>query len=204
MSGIYCGVGKVPKKSRLGTMKECASQKQIRLYGLIKVDKKVLGQGNEMAKYKKRHMKALKNYHTYKGRERKLRGKVQAAKGDKKIEAQKELDEVIKLVNKYAKELRDVEKNKPRRQARLSGSRARSRSKSKSRPRSRSRSRSRSRTVTRTSRRSRSRSRSKPKSKSRSKSRSRSRSVSRTRTVKVSRRSRKSSKKPLRKLRSRG
>lgn len=113
MSRIYCGVGKVPKNAILGSMKDCQAKKQIRLYGLLKVDKQLLKQRTDMVKYKKQRMKALKNFYTYKGRERRLRGKVQAAKGDKKIKAQKELDEVMNLVKKYAKELKEIEKLKP-------------------------------------------------------------------------------------------
>lgn len=39
---IYCGIGKVPKNKRIGTMKECADANQIRQYGIKKVDKKLL------------------------------------------------------------------------------------------------------------------------------------------------------------------
>ena len=42
MSEIFCGIGKVPAKSRLGSMKECAEKKQIRYYGVKKVDPKIL------------------------------------------------------------------------------------------------------------------------------------------------------------------
>lgn len=42
MSKIFCGVGKVPKKSRRGTMRECAEKKQIRYYGIKKIDAKTL------------------------------------------------------------------------------------------------------------------------------------------------------------------
>ena len=42
MSAIFCGVGKIPKKSRRGTMRECAEKKQIRYYGIKKIDAKTL------------------------------------------------------------------------------------------------------------------------------------------------------------------
>ena len=38
----YCGIGKVPKGMELGTEVECIKQKQIRHYGLNKVNKKLL------------------------------------------------------------------------------------------------------------------------------------------------------------------
>jgi hypothetical protein len=42
MSKVYCGVGKIPKNHRKGTMKECAERGQIRLYGLYKVDSRLI------------------------------------------------------------------------------------------------------------------------------------------------------------------
>ena len=38
MTEPYCGVGKMPKGYRRGTMRECVDMKQIRYYGLKKVD----------------------------------------------------------------------------------------------------------------------------------------------------------------------
>lgn len=42
MPKIFCGVGNVPKKSRLGTAKECVEKKQVRHYGIEKIDKALL------------------------------------------------------------------------------------------------------------------------------------------------------------------
>ena len=42
MSDIFCGIGKMPKKSRRGTMRECAEKGQIRYYGIKKIDAKTL------------------------------------------------------------------------------------------------------------------------------------------------------------------
>jgi hypothetical protein len=39
---IYCGVNPLKKKQRLGSMKECAEKKQIRLYGKYKVDDRII------------------------------------------------------------------------------------------------------------------------------------------------------------------
>lgn len=38
----YCGSGKVPKGKKLGTMKECVEKKKIGLYGLNKIDPKLM------------------------------------------------------------------------------------------------------------------------------------------------------------------
>lgn len=48
-SDIYCGINKVPKNKRLGSMKECAEKKQVSYWGLKKIDTRVL----ENAKGKK-------------------------------------------------------------------------------------------------------------------------------------------------------
>ena len=42
MPDVFCGIGKVPPKAKLGSMKECAEKKQIRYYGVKKVDPKIL------------------------------------------------------------------------------------------------------------------------------------------------------------------
>lgn len=39
---VYCSVGPVPKNHKLGTMKECAEKKQVRYYGIKKIDPKLL------------------------------------------------------------------------------------------------------------------------------------------------------------------
>ena len=48
MSDIYCGVSKIPKGQKRGSMKECAEKGQIRYYGIKKIDKKTM----ELAKNK--------------------------------------------------------------------------------------------------------------------------------------------------------
>lgn len=42
MSKLYCGADKLPKNSKYGTMKECSEKKQVRLYGIRKIDSKTL------------------------------------------------------------------------------------------------------------------------------------------------------------------
>lgn len=44
---IYCGVGKVPKGYRLGTMEECMKLGQVRLYGINKINPMILKNINE-------------------------------------------------------------------------------------------------------------------------------------------------------------
>ena len=39
---IQCGIGKLTKGKRLGSMKECAEKGQVKLYGLRKIDPKTM------------------------------------------------------------------------------------------------------------------------------------------------------------------
>ena len=49
---VYCGSDEVPKEHRRGTMKECVEKKQIRLYGLFKVDPNLLKAESKKSKIK--------------------------------------------------------------------------------------------------------------------------------------------------------
>ena len=49
---VYCGSDEVPKEHRRGTMKECIEKKQIRLYGLFKVDPNLLKAESKKSKIK--------------------------------------------------------------------------------------------------------------------------------------------------------
>jgi len=42
MPTSYCGIGKLPKGQKKGSMKDCVEKGQIRLYGLFKIDPKLL------------------------------------------------------------------------------------------------------------------------------------------------------------------
>lgn len=148
MSGIYCGIGKIPKKSRLGSMKECAEKKQIRYYGLKKVDSRLV----EIAKGTKKDVSGrtfLMNEITkHKGIIKRLKGKVLATKDkNAKEEVKKEIAGVIDKLNKLVKKFNALENQKrsSRRSSRSSSrrsSRGRSHSRSRSQRRNRSRSRS--------------------------------------------------------------
>ena len=55
---IYCGVEELKKNERLGSAKECAELKQVRYYGLKKINKSILDDtkglsANKLAKKKK-------------------------------------------------------------------------------------------------------------------------------------------------------
>ena len=42
MSNVQCGISEVKKGKRLGSMEECAKKKQIRLFGIHKIDARLL------------------------------------------------------------------------------------------------------------------------------------------------------------------
>ena len=163
MSKIFCGIKQPPKNSRLGTMKECAEAKQVRQYGVKKIDARLL----EVALGKKQDPNSRTNLQKdiskMKGRERLLRGKLAAAKGDKKAPVKDELNALIRKINEAVKKFNKL----PRSNSRTSRSRSRRSRRSRRSQRSR-RSRSRRSQSRSKSRRSRSRKRSRRQSRSRS------------------------------------
>ena len=38
----YCGIGKVPKNQKIGTMQQCMAKKQVKYWGLHKVDPRMI------------------------------------------------------------------------------------------------------------------------------------------------------------------
>nr|QBK89105.1 MAG: uncharacterized protein LCMiAC02_01980 [Mimivirus LCMiAC02] len=46
----YCGINKIPKKKRRGTMKECVMDSQVRYYGIKKVDKRLIDASKRLKK----------------------------------------------------------------------------------------------------------------------------------------------------------
>jgi hypothetical protein len=43
---VFCGITDVPKGKRLGSMKECLDAKQVRYYGVTKIDSKLIETAN--------------------------------------------------------------------------------------------------------------------------------------------------------------
>lgn len=44
---IYCGIDKLPKNKRFGTMAECKEMNQVKRYGMIRVDKRIIEKPSE-------------------------------------------------------------------------------------------------------------------------------------------------------------
>ena len=114
MSKIYCGIGKVPKNYKKGTMKECVEQKQVRLYGLYKIDPILLNaKSKPSSKEKKMGQNELRAY-TYKlkGRFQKLKDNYDHTEDkDKKSEIKKELVSTKKLHDHYVLVLKKLGTN---------------------------------------------------------------------------------------------
>jgi hypothetical protein len=53
---IYCGLGEVPKKKRLGSAKECLKKNQVRYYGIKKVSQKLIDKQSKKKSKKKSDM----------------------------------------------------------------------------------------------------------------------------------------------------
>ena len=56
MSKVYCGIGKPSKGSKVGSMLDCAKKGQIRRYGMIKVDSKILKMASQSKPVSKEKM----------------------------------------------------------------------------------------------------------------------------------------------------
>ena len=54
MSKVFCGVGNIPKGHKKGSMKECVEKGQVRLYGLYKIDPKLLEPDTKNGKKEKK------------------------------------------------------------------------------------------------------------------------------------------------------
>lgn len=94
-SDIYCSVGNVPKNKRRGNMKECVENKQIRFYGIKKIDAKLL---SKIIKDKKQS----KTLETLKEKEAKYSAKLKNTLKDYEKENKKKVKN-----EKLLKELKD-------------------------------------------------------------------------------------------------
>lgn len=111
MTNVYCSIGKVPKKMRLGSMKECAEKKQIRLYGIKKIDSKLL----ELAKGSKKDANtrdnAIHNLSKFKGKLKNLEGKLSVTKKkEDKEEVTIQIEKIKKEIDKWSKKFKELDK----------------------------------------------------------------------------------------------
>ena len=116
MSKVYCGVGKIPKNHRKGSMKECAERGQIRLYGLYKVDSQLVNPKAKPSSKEKQMNKTQIRGLVVKlaARYNRLKEEMENEKSDKKKkEIKKEMEETKKKHSHYVmvfKKMKDGEK----------------------------------------------------------------------------------------------
>jgi hypothetical protein len=102
-SKIYCGIGEVPKGMKKGTMKECMEMGQVRLYGLYKIDSKLVSKKSKPSakekKMTKNEVKAL--VFKFKGRITRIEEELKEATGKEKTQLEKDLKEANKEKERY-------------------------------------------------------------------------------------------------------
>jgi hypothetical protein len=95
MSDIYCGVKSVPKNKKLGTMKQCTEKKQVRYFGIKKVDMRLLKASKTNVSDTKQRQNLKKKELLLRGKLRTLKSRLQASKN---LEEKEKLREEIKLM----------------------------------------------------------------------------------------------------------
>ena len=83
MSKIYCGIGKMPKNYKIGNMKECAETGQVRLYGLKKIDPRILEAAKKNRKGRESRDSIILKIATLRGKIRGMNKKIDFEKNKK-------------------------------------------------------------------------------------------------------------------------
>lgn len=119
MSNIHCGVAKVPKGKKLGSMMECAEKSQVRYYGLKKIDPKIIEAVKKRKSKPNTREQLLLKHVEVNGKKKKLAATVEKEKDKvKKAKFEKELKkatEQLKLINESLRAIeakREKEKQK--------------------------------------------------------------------------------------------
>ena len=111
--GIYCGAGPVPKKQKLGTMKECAESKQIRYWGVKKIDPKMLEYSKNFGKNKTTTLQLQKKIVVMRSKIKKIKEDIKYEKNkDKKAEMQANVKKLITDLNNLIDQLDALNKMK--------------------------------------------------------------------------------------------
>ena len=140
MPNIYCGIEKPPKGHSVGSMKECAEKKQIRYWGIKKVDSKLLEAVKRGSKAKETRDKLAIKMVTLRARVAKMTKDLAATK-DKK-----EKERLTKVLTKTKEEYAEVvvkfkKADKLRKQSRTSSRKGKKASSRKSKRKSKKSSR---------------------------------------------------------------
>jgi hypothetical protein len=98
-SDIYCGIKKVPKNKKLGSMKECAEKGQVSYWGLKKIDTKIL-----------ENTKSVKKMSLDKTRTNKIKLDTRLKKLTKDLDVAKDKEKKSTLKKEITKTKKDLEK----------------------------------------------------------------------------------------------
>jgi hypothetical protein len=104
MSKIYCGIGKTPKGYRLGSMVECLEKGKVNLYGLYKIDSKLVKQKISSKKKESRKDKPVKEM-DIKLTQASLKGKITAFTREVITLEKEDDDRNIPLIKKIKKQI---------------------------------------------------------------------------------------------------
>ncbi len=100
-SKVYCSIGNVPKNKKRGSMKECIEKKQIRYYGIKKVDSKLVASVLKSKKNQNNIEKIKLKEITLSARLKKI--KTEYDKENKRSKSQKNEKKINELKGKYNK-----------------------------------------------------------------------------------------------------
>lgn len=135
---IYCGIGKVPKNSQLGSMKECAEKGAVRYWGLKKVDPKLIEAMKRKSSKKESRDKLAIKMVGLRGRVNKLKKDISGTKDKKqKAELEKKLEQAEKDLSVAIKNFKKADAERKQSRSRKGSKRSSRKSSRKSRSRSR-------------------------------------------------------------------
>jgi hypothetical protein len=121
MSEIYCGIEKIPKNKKRGSMKDCAEIGQIRYYGLKKVDSRLIENALNEKKLKASGTTKLDkkieelNFDAagLSGKLKKIQNQIKGEKNkDTKEKLEKEVEKIKDKLKKIKQEVDAAEKQK--------------------------------------------------------------------------------------------
>ena len=101
---IYCGIGKTPKGHRLGSMVECLENKKVNLYGLYKIDSKLIKQKLASKKKESKKDKPIKEMDV-RLTQAALKGKITAFNREITSLEKEDDDRNIPLIKKIKKQI---------------------------------------------------------------------------------------------------
>jgi len=101
---IYCGISKTPKGYRLGSMVECLEKGKVNLYGLYKIDSKLIKQKLASKKKESKKDKPIKEMDV-RLTQAALKGKITAFTREVKTLEKEDDDRNLPLIKKITKQI---------------------------------------------------------------------------------------------------